>query len=109
MTGQIGSQAMQHELLTYAIRHPGEDRLSRWLYERYLSVAAEMCRCAAAGAGEVCAISLEQLARLMVARLDGLMLQYLCDPDDARARADLLLHIDMVIHVAGITRPTRPR
>jgi len=57
---------------------------------------------AAENAGETCPIPYDQLARLIVGGLDGLILQYVCAPDPGRARADLDLLITMLI---GLVRP----
>ncbi|MEO6955245.1 MAG: hypothetical protein ABI137_00750 [Antricoccus sp.] len=48
-------------------------------------------------AGGSCAVFFEHLARLIVAGLDGLILQYFCDPDDHRSNRDLQVFIDLAI------------
>lgn len=98
----VGSHLMQLELLADAARSRADEGLAAWLYERYLAVATDLFERAAAAAGETCARPAEQLARLLVAGLDGLLVQYVCSPDDTRADADLDLLADMVVHAAGI-------
>jgi AcrR family transcriptional regulator len=83
---QINLQIMQGELLNYALRQPGHEGMARWQYERYIGVIAEA---AATTSGEVCAVSFDKLAWVMLAAVDGLTLQYAADPGDARARDDL--------------------
>jgi TetR/AcrR family transcriptional regulator, regulator of biofilm formation and stress response len=46
-----------------------------------------------------------RLARVIVAGLDGLILQYVCDPDESRSRADVEAMVDMVVALAGPARP----
>ncbi|WP_448221700.1 TetR/AcrR family transcriptional regulator [Gordonia iterans] len=100
-------QIMQFELTTYALREPGQQDLARWQYASYTATIAGWCRDAAESAGEECAISFEQLGRIIVASIDGLILQYVCDPDDRRAESDLDTVIDMLVTLAA-PRP-RPR
>ena len=70
--------------------------------ERYNEVLADWCRRAADEAHETTAMPLDQLARLLLASVDGLILQYVSDPDDARGRADLARMVEMVTTQAGI-------
>jgi TetR/AcrR family transcriptional regulator, regulator of biofilm formation and stress response len=102
---QVSGQLVQGELLNYSLRKPGQEHLARWQYTRYTSIIAEGCAAAAERAGEVTAVPVERLARVMLAGVDGLIIQYACDPDDERARADLDAMIDMVIAHARIRRP----
>lgn len=99
---QVSGQLVQVELLTYSLRKPGQEHLARWQYDTYVSVIAEGCRVAAARAGEVSALPFEKLARIMLAGVDGLIIQYACDPDDERARADLDTLVEMVLAMARI-------
>jgi AcrR family transcriptional regulator len=103
----LNLQIMQGELLNYALRTPGHEHLARWQYERYAAVVTDWCRRAADNAGEVCAVPFDRLARVVLAGVDGLILQYVSDPDPERARADLDDVIDMVIAHARI-RPATP-
>lgn len=102
VAGKIDSQLMQFELVNYALRQPGLDHLAQWQYRRYSDAIAQWCQTAATNAGEVSAVPYDQLARLILAGIDGLTMQYACDPDDARAAADLDTIADMVITLARI-------
>ena len=105
VAGHRGLQLMQYELTTYALRAGGQEHLARWQYERYNRVVAEWCQTAAHRAGETCAVPFGRLARVIVAGLDGLILQYVCDPDESRSRADVEAMVDMVVALAGPARP----
>jgi AcrR family transcriptional regulator len=89
MRSGAGMHLLQYELTTYALRTPGLTDLARWQYEQYCEAIEGWCRKAADDAGEVCAIGFDALARILVAALDGLILQYVSDPDDNRAGDDL--------------------
>ncbi|MFL1379746.1 MULTISPECIES: TetR/AcrR family transcriptional regulator [unclassified Nocardiopsis] len=99
---RIDTQIMQSELLNYMLRTPGHADLARWQYRRYTDIVAQGCREAAAAAGEVCAVPYDRLARLVLSSIDGLTLQYACDPDEARSREDLETAVEMVLAVARI-------
>ncbi|MEU6168114.1 hypothetical protein [Streptomyces tanashiensis] len=45
-----------------------------------------------------------RLGRVVVASLDGLVLQHVCDPDEARSREDLAAVTEMIVSLAGIRR-----
>jgi len=62
---------------------------------------AAWCQEAASHAGETCAVPFDTLARVLVAGIDGLILQYVCDPDMTRARGDLEAVTEMVISLAS--------
>jgi AcrR family transcriptional regulator len=104
VTDHTGLQLMQYELTTYTLRQSGHEALARWQYERYASVVAEWCQDAAQRAGETCAVPFGRLARVMVAGLDGLILQHVCDPDEARSRDGLEAMISMVLALANVRR-----
>lgn len=95
-------QLMQYELTTYALRTAGQESLARWQYERYIAVVAEWCQQAAHNAGESSAVPFNRLARIIVATIDGLILQHVCDPNEARSREDLDATIHMLISLAGV-------
>ena len=96
-----GLQIIQYELTIYALRTAGLESLARWQYERYARIVAAWCQEAASNAGEICAVPFDTLARVLVAVVDGVILQYVCDPDMARSREDLQAVIDMVIGLAS--------
>lgn len=95
-------QLMQYELVTYALRTPGQEQLARGQYERYGSIVAEWSQQAAQHAGETCAVPFARLARVMVATIDGLILQHVCDPNPARSKEDLDSAVEMLVTFAGI-------
>lgn len=108
VTERISLQIMQFELLNYALRQPGHADVARWQYQRYTEAVTGWCREAAANAGEVCAVPYDRLARVILANVEGLTLQYACDPDPERAREDLEAVIETIIALAGI-RPAEQR
>ena len=95
-------QVMQYELVMYSLRTPGLEHLARWQTERYCRIVAEWCQQAANNAGELCAVPFEALARVMVASVDGIILQYVADPDDARARRDLAMLTEMLVDLVDV-------
>jgi len=95
-------QVMQYELVMYSLRTPGLEDLARWQTERYCRIVAAWCQQAANNAGEVCAVPFDALARVLVASVDGLILQYVADPDAARARHDLAIVTEMLVDLAGV-------
>lgn len=102
VVGQINLQVMQFELLNYALRQPGLEQMAQWQYQRYAEAIAQWCETAATNAGEVSSVPFDRLARIILAGVDGLTMQYACDPDEQRARADLDAVIDMVIALARV-------
>lgn len=82
-------QVMQYELTTYALRTAGLEHMARWQYELYCSIVANWCESSARAAGEDRDIDFKRLSRLLVAGMDGLILQYVCDADRKRADRDL--------------------
>ena len=95
-------QVMQYELVMYSLRTPGLEDLARWQTERYCRIVAAWCQQAANNAGELCAIPFDALARVLVANVDGLILQYVADPDVARSRHDLAIVTEMLVDLAGV-------
>ncbi|MHC1558310.1 TetR/AcrR family transcriptional regulator [Actinomycetospora sp. C-140] len=100
VTGHRGLQLMQYELTTYALRTAGQEHLARWQYERYCGVVAEWCATAARHAGDASAVPIDRLSRVIVAGIDGLILQHVCDPDESRSQEDLEAMADMVVALA---------
>lgn len=95
-------QVMQYELAMYSLRTPGLEPLARWQMDRYCRIVAAWCQQAANDANELCAVPFDALARVMVASVDGMILQYVADPDDVRARRDLAMVTEMLVDLAGI-------
>jgi len=98
---QEGLQIIQYDLVIYALRTPGLESMARWQYDRYARIVAAWCQEAASNAGEVCAVPFDTLARVLVAAVDGVILQYVCDPDVTRSREDLQAVIEMVVGLAS--------
>jgi AcrR family transcriptional regulator len=98
---QEGLQIIQYELVIYALRTPGLESMARWQYDRYARIVAAWCQEAASNAGETCAVPFDTLARVLVAAVDGLILQFVCDPDPVRAREDLQAVIEMAVSLAS--------
>lgn len=90
-------QLVQYELTVYSLRTTGQEELARWQYERYADVVAQWCRAAASSAGQTCPIPFDQLARTILAGLDGLILQHVCDPDPKRSQENLETLIAAVV------------
>ncbi|MBU8820844.1 TetR/AcrR family transcriptional regulator [Mycolicibacterium goodii] len=97
----IGLQVMQYELTTYSIRAEGSGGLAQVQYERYSSLVTDFCRRAAVMAGERCDIGWDSLGRIVLAAIDGLILQYVADPDRDRAMGDLGHVLDMIVLLAA--------
>lgn len=96
-----GLQLMQYELTVYSLRSAGQEELARWQYERYADVIAEWCQLAASNAGESCRVPYGQLARVILAGMDGLILQHVCDPNQKRSKEDLETLIEMAVSLAA--------
>ena len=104
VSGQRNLQIMQYELTMYALRAAGQESLARWQYQRYAGVVADWCQRAARNAGETCAVPFDLLARVTVANVDGLIMQHVCDPNEARSRQDLEATIEMLVSLADVRR-----
>lgn len=90
-------QLVQYELVTHALRTPGLESLPPWQYQRYTEVIGDWCRQAAEHSGETSAIPFDRLARVLVAGIDGLILQHVVNPDPDRSAEDLETIIDTVV------------
>ena len=101
VVGGSGLLLVQYELLTHALRTPGMENLARWQVDGYTSVVGAWCRQAAEAAGETCAVPYDTLARVLVANVNGLVLQFLSDPDPGRSSADLAAMSEMLVHLAS--------
>ncbi|RBO91552.1 TetR family transcriptional regulator [Nocardia puris] len=95
-------QLLQVELVTHALRTPGLEWLARRQYERYTEVVTEWSREAAHRAGETCAVPFDRLARVVVANIDGLIMQHVVNPDPARSAGDVEAIADMLVTLAGV-------
>lgn len=104
VVGHGGLQLVQLELVAQSVRTAGLEDLARWQYERYTEAVAQWCALAAERAHETTAIDHQRLARLIIAGVDGLIVQYVTDPDGGRAAEDVDALIEMVIGCAGVRR-----
>lgn len=99
-------QLVQLELVTHALRTAGLEELPRWQYERYIEIVAQWCESAATRAGETTTIPFDRLARLLVAGIDGLILQHVISADADRSRADLDALVETVVSLAVVRSPS---
>jgi AcrR family transcriptional regulator len=84
-----GLQVIQYELTMYALRHPQSAWLAREQYDGYCSVIEALFQRYLEAAGKTSALPLAEVARFVVGGIDGLILQYISDPNTARARKSL--------------------
>lgn len=108
VAGHVGLQLIQYELTFTTLRTPSLHGIAAWQYRRYGELLAEWCKEAADEAGETIGISYEALARVILASVDGLILQYVVDPDVDRAAADLQMLIDTLVMLAAPCPSTAP-
>ncbi|HEY5853227.1 MAG TPA: TetR/AcrR family transcriptional regulator [Aldersonia sp.] len=95
-----GEQIMQYELTIWALRTAGMEDLARWQYQLYIDTLTVRWQKAAARAKVTLAASPEQLARLLLAGIDGLILQYLALRDAERAKADIDALVEQLVRYA---------
>lgn len=99
-------QIMQYELTLYALRRPKSAWLAREQYLGYTTLVAELAREAYEEARSQCALPYEDLARFIIGGLDGLILQFVSDRDEPRARHDLRRLIQAAIALASGGSPS---
>lgn len=85
-----GLQLMQYELMIFARRTDGYEWLAEWQYNRYVTSAREVFSAAADAEGLSPAIGIDELARFLVAAVDGLVIQYEVHHDAERSERDLV-------------------
>lgn len=83
-----GLQLLQYELTVLARRTPGLEWLAERQYTRYVATAQDLFTAAAAH-GEPSAIPIDDLARFVVAGVDGLIIQYEVHRDAGQSERDL--------------------
>ncbi|WP_053384562.1 TetR/AcrR family transcriptional regulator [Leucobacter celer] len=103
----LPEQVMQIELLSHTYRTPGSRASARWPFGEQAAALASILETVAQRSGEICQTSLERIARVFIAGLDGLMLQYMSDENRVRAEEDLEALIEAMIGYARI-RPAVP-
>ncbi|MES2071942.1 MAG: TetR/AcrR family transcriptional regulator [Pseudomonadota bacterium] len=82
-------QILQYELTLYTMRNKEAQSLSKFQYDSYCKVYENAFRQGLGNADESSLIDLGDLARFVVAGMDGLILQYLVDPDEERSARGL--------------------
>lgn len=99
-------QVMQYELTLYALRRPASAWLATRQYEGYSAIVAGLIEAVSGACGERLAEPPDALARFIVGGLDGLILQYVSNPDALRARDDLrrLIAATVALALGGATR-----
>jgi AcrR family transcriptional regulator len=83
----LSGQMMQSELTLYALRTKGMAWLARRQLEEYLDIYSAVFRGASDIAGYR-SLDLKGLSRLVVAGIDGILLQHYADPDASRSLSD---------------------
>ena len=87
---QANLQVIQYELVTYALPDARDGEPGPVAVPTVTpSIVAEWCQEAANKAGETCGVPFARLARVLVAGVDGLVLQHVCRPHPSRSREDL--------------------
>ena len=82
-------QVIQYELTMYALRHPQSAWLAREQYQGYSTVIEALFQGYLEASGKTSAIPLAEVARFVIGGIDGLILQFISEPDTARARKNL--------------------
>lgn len=82
-------QLMQFELMIYCLRHPDSHWMAQRQYDRNCALVADALRMAVEGTAAAAGIDIEETARLILAALDGIVLQFLVHRDSKRARVAL--------------------
>jgi AcrR family transcriptional regulator len=93
-----GFQLMQYELTLYCLRRPDSHWLARRQYETYCEITAHALREVLGDRAD--RIDTDGLARLVVASIDGLTLQFLAHSDQRQAREDLAHLITALLPLA---------
>lgn len=95
----FGRQVVQYELTAHALRTDGMRDFAQWQYEQFSAIVARWCNQLLALPDVDSSLHAQPLARLIVATMDGMLLQFLADPDGA-STADVL---DLLIRtVTGV-------
>lgn len=95
-------QVMQYELTLYALRHPQSAWLAKQQYDGYAAVVETLFQQHFEAADVTCPLPFAELARFVVAGIDGLILQFISDRNSERARHDLDTLITAVIALTSL-------
>jgi AcrR family transcriptional regulator len=82
-------QILQYELTLYTMRNKETQALAKFQYDSYCKVYEEAFRLGLGDVDEASLIDLGDLARFVVAGMDGLILQNLVDPNEERSERGL--------------------
>lgn len=82
-------QILQYELTLYTLRSDEAQSLAKYQYDAYCKLYEDAFRQGLGDTAEKPAIALDDLARFVVAGMDGLILQYLVDPDSGKSSRSL--------------------
>lgn len=94
----VGLQIMQYEVTTYALRRPDLAWLAEWQYDRYCKAVEDAYRKVMRD-DETTDVPIPQLARLVVAGVDGIILQFVTHRNVRRARRDIRNLIDTLVRL----------
>ena len=104
-----GLQLVQYELTIFARRTEGYEWLAEWQYGRYEQAAREVFGAAARAEGVDTDVDLDELARFIVAAVDGLIIQWEVHHDAARSERDLanVIRAATLLAVPSAVLPSR--
>jgi AcrR family transcriptional regulator len=91
---------LTYELTTYAVRTPNLDDLGTWQYECYFAAAREFFLTAAETAGIDWTLSIDTLARMLIALNEGLTLAWLVDRRGDKLREVYAAFVDQLVAFA---------
>ncbi|MEU8620563.1 TetR family transcriptional regulator C-terminal domain-containing protein [Streptomyces sp. NPDC048623] len=97
VTDRPAEHMLTYELTQYALREEGFEHLARAQYERYVASAAVLVEQVCAVRGVTPKVSVDLIARVLAATIDGLTLQYLVLGDDRAAEALLDVTADQLV------------
>jgi AcrR family transcriptional regulator len=95
-------QLVSYELTTTTLRDPELLELPGWQYQQYFAAGARFADAVAQTADIEWTAPIPVLSRMFATTIDGLVLGWLADRDDAQAEESLMLFADLF---AGLARP----
>jgi AcrR family transcriptional regulator len=95
-------QLVAYELTTYVMRDPELADLAKWQYEQYFKQAERFATAIEDSAGVEWSLPMSTLSRMIATAIDGLVLGWLADRDDASAEAAL---DEFATFFAGLAKP----
>lgn len=82
-------QLVSYELTTFVLRDPDLADLAKWQYEQYFTQAERFASAIEESASIQWSVPIPTLSRLIATTIDGLVLSWLADRNDASAKAAL--------------------